>query len=126
VHSNWRDWVGVYAHTANALLIAGVVVYGLTHVDGEHLSGASMSGQASNLLWFAILCGLGAAATIEVLKRILGFRGMYQLRQTRQLARGTRARSEKAHYSAFPELLNRIEQRAEQVPKSEGMRLNRR
>lgn len=41
-----------------------------------------VSEQTRDMLWFALLCGLAAFATIEILKRVFGVRGLYQLRMT--------------------------------------------
>jgi hypothetical protein len=50
---------------------------------------------------FAVTCGFGSAATIEILKRIVGFRGMYQRRQTE---RWLEERSHSKDRDSFSEL----------------------
>jgi len=89
---------------AGALNVAGIVavlVWALTRGEPA-LGGGSVSTRVHELLWFALLCGLGAFATIEILKRVLALRGYYQRIQTR---RWLADRSAKGGELAFDELL---------------------
>ena len=53
------------------------------------------------MLWFALLCGLSAFSTIEVIKRLTGIRGIYQLRQTMNWLEG-RARDRPGRGARIP------------------------
>jgi hypothetical protein len=68
----------------NVVLIAAVVAYAFMEAirgDGIQLAEGSVSTQARDLLWFAVVCGLASFATIETLKRIAGIRGLFNRRQ---------------------------------------------
>lgn len=69
---------------ANAVPIVAILAYALSRAfdDGVALASGSVSGQVRDLLWFALICGFAAYATIEVLKRVLRVRGWYQRWQT--------------------------------------------
>src|SRR4051812_2120518 len=73
----------VLAGALNVVLIAFVIAWALT--DGDPALGdGNVSRRVQQLLWFALLCGIGAFATIEILKRVLALRGYYQRSQTKQ------------------------------------------
>lgn len=66
------------------IVMAGLIVayaIGLGKFRDHSIFGATISGKAGELLWFATICGLSSMATLEVLKRVLGLRGLYQQRQ---------------------------------------------
>jgi hypothetical protein len=69
--------------TLNIVLIVAVLVYG--SVESQRLSfGATTAARPVwEVLSFALLCGAAASATIEILKRVFGLRGVYQRRQAR-------------------------------------------
>jgi hypothetical protein len=71
----------------NVVLIAIVLLYVLVRAWREksfRLQTGSISAQASDLLWFALACGLLSFATIESVKRLTPLRAMYHERITRQ------------------------------------------
>jgi hypothetical protein len=75
---------GSRAERLNALLIMGVVSYVLIEALGGqrfHFGAGSISGQVRNVLWFAALCGIASAGTIEILKRVIHVRGVFQEKQ---------------------------------------------
>ena len=74
-----------FAGPLNGLLVLGIVAFTVLRADeaGQiRLASGSVSAQVRDILWFALLCGLASFSTIEVLKRLTGIRGFYQLRQT--------------------------------------------
>jgi hypothetical protein len=74
-------------------------------VGGVRLSAGSVSTQVQDLLWFALLSGLLAYATLELLKRLSSLRGAFQLEATcRWLAERSR-QAELPPWAAFDELV---------------------
>lgn len=68
----------------NPVLVAGVLVYVIAVASGGlAFDKGSIAQQVRDLLWFALLCGIAASATIEVFKRVFQFRGRFQARETR-------------------------------------------
>src|SRR5689334_3572797 len=66
----------------NGILIAAVAVIAVAFEHGSVALGPKELGELVRaLLWFALLCGAASFGTIEVLKRLLGLRGVYQRRQ---------------------------------------------
>jgi hypothetical protein len=95
-----RVTAGLYAGVFNLVAIVLVVLYALGQADGRivlqpetsdperaasqgQLVFGTSGEQVRDVLWFALICGVAAFATIEILKRIFALRGIYQLRQTR-------------------------------------------
>src|SRR2546430_243539 len=78
-----RAWPGDIFGPLSGGVIAGVAAYAIIDAavgGGLHLAAtSSVSSQVRDVLWFAILCGLASAATIEISKRVLRLRGRYQL-----------------------------------------------
>jgi hypothetical protein len=71
---------------AGAVNVAGIVVV-LAYVAGNgrlRLGPGSVAGRIGDVLMFALLCGVLAFATIEILKRVLALRGYYQRFKTRE------------------------------------------
>jgi hypothetical protein len=69
--------------------IAGVVVYAAVRASdrGVRVRGP-VSDQVGDLLWFALLCGLMAYATLEVVKRLTPARGAFNLKLFRDWLAG--------------------------------------
>jgi hypothetical protein len=88
---------------AGALNLAGItLVLVWAFAEGEpRLGDGSVSTRVGELLWFALLCGMGAFATLEILKRVLAVRGYYQRIQTRRWLADRSGRGDQA----FDELL---------------------
>jgi len=79
-----RITVALLGGGLNLAMIALVTVYAFTIADGRiAFDGGRIGPQVRDLLWFALLCGLVAFATVEIMKRIFDLRGLYQYRQTR-------------------------------------------
>jgi hypothetical protein len=100
---------GAYADWLNAALILAIIGFAVGRAvtgNGVHLiTSGSVSGQARDVLWFALLCGLASLATIEILKRVFGLRGLYQRRQTELWLRGRTPRNLTSQ-DPFTELLD--------------------
>ena len=75
----------VFSGSTNAVLIGLVVLYAIALAGGDvGFDGLRpVSDQIVDLMWFVMLCGLAAFATIEILKRIFGLRGLFQGSLTR-------------------------------------------
>jgi hypothetical protein len=88
-HVRWRQRLGritagLYSGVFNLVGIALVLLYALIGAEGPiAFQGGEISQRVRDVLWFALICGVAAFATIEILKRIFALRGVYQLRQTR-------------------------------------------
>lgn len=68
----------------NPLLVVGVLIYVVVAASGSlAFERGSVAQQVGDLFWFALLCGIAALATIEVLKRIFQLRGRLQRVETR-------------------------------------------
>lgn len=70
-----------------SLVLIPLVIYGIaaTYIlagDTPNLGPGSVSEQSRDLLWFCLLCGVAASATIEIIKRLTTLRGKVQLRET--------------------------------------------
>lgn len=86
------DWGWLFAGSINIVLVSAILIYAATVLPGGiALANGSVSQQIGDVLAFSLLCGLASFATVEVLKRLVGLRGLYQSRQTR-LWLGERAR----------------------------------
>lgn len=69
--------------TVNTGAVLAILVYAAVFADGRvALERGSVSHQVGDLITFALACGAAAFATIEILKRLFGLRGLYQRRQT--------------------------------------------
>ena len=78
-----RGWGWLLAGSINIVLVGAVLVYAATvSPGGVALADESVSQQIGDVLAFSLLCGLASFATVEVLKRLIGLRGLYQRRQT--------------------------------------------
>lgn len=68
----------------NLILVAVVLVYvGIALTGSLAFEEGPVSDQVGDVLWFSLLCGVAASATIEVFKRIFQIRGWFQDRATR-------------------------------------------
>jgi hypothetical protein len=85
--------IGVVAAYAAALALSG---------DGLGLRPGDVAGQVRDVLWVAALCGLVAASLIEILKRLLHLRGVFQLHAVRRWL------AERAEGDPFADLLRSL------------------
>lgn len=83
--NSWDD--RLHLVLVGALPIVAIIAYVVVRAvddDGLRLVHGSVSKEARDLLWFALICGLASYATIETAKRIARSRGHFQRWQTRR------------------------------------------
>jgi hypothetical protein len=77
-----RVW-DVFRNSVNVVGIAVILGYVIIEARGGiSLEGRAISDHVRDTLWFSLLCGLASFASIEILKRVFGLRGLFQYRQT--------------------------------------------
>jgi hypothetical protein len=75
---------GIFTEWTNGVLVACVILYAaLVAPGGIALGPGSVSEQIGQLVAFSLLCGGVSFATLEIFKRLVGIRGLFQRRQTR-------------------------------------------
>jgi hypothetical protein len=67
-------------NVAALLLVSAYVAYKIDRASSEQLRvpGATADDRVQDLLWFALLCGLAAFASLELVKRLTRLRGVFQ------------------------------------------------